>query len=64
MSNNQYVDITQSTEFEYSNIPALKNPLSIEYSINRKKKKKQFQNGHTEDMLLMNLRMKMSTQGG
>ena len=64
MSNNkQMIDMTNSTDFEYGNIPPLKNPLSVEGSLhNKKKKKKQLQSGHTEDMLLMNLRMKMSTQ--
>jgi hypothetical protein len=40
MSRNKYVDMTQSTDFEYANIPPLKNPLSIESSITRKKKKR------------------------
>jgi len=41
MSNNkQMIDMTNSTDFEYGNIPALKNPLSVEGSIHNKKKKK------------------------
>jgi len=34
------IDMTNSTDFEYGNIPALKNPLSVEGSVHNKKKKK------------------------
>lgn len=41
MSNTkQLIDMTNSTDFEYGNVPALKNPLSLEGSVHNKKKKK------------------------